>query len=806
MKSSSTAVSQFSAIDFADAEKDIYNKIEGDFDFIILPCLLMTYQRRIRFLTKERQFLCCESLVDRLETLYSLYYLILKNFLGMRRIVIIQKQMVNHILSRISGFLTTIALCLMLMNFLVFGQESGAKKVLTTLQVVDVSPVKNSNIAPVNTSVRVTFSDQLNTNTVSEASYRVWGNISGRHSGSITIDHSTITLTPDVNFIRGEKVQVVLTDNITSSVTGLRLSGGYSWEFQTATLLVTNDTFKVAANPITPSVAPYALAVGDFNRDGYPDLAVSNTDNNSISLYLNNQVGGFLAPQSYAAGTGPSKLIAADINNDGAVDLIVVNTASNSIGVFKNNGNGMLETMVSYTVGTAPKALSVADINNDGSLDIVVANSTDNTLTVLKNDGSGSFSLAQTITVGSGPSAVVLKDLDNDGAVDGVVSNKNSNNITLLKNAAGMLSVDTSYVISGTSAPNDVAVFDFDNNGTADIAIANSGSNNIAILLNAYSGNRIGRFYTGLPLIPFGVISPTCLYGNDFDADGDIDLVMASQTAGTNSMTIVLNAGFGVPTQIDIPVGKGTRDVVGADFSGQFGIIDFIAAGTDGKLRIFRNQAMSRPAGTVKLSVQQIIFNETAIGDTMRKSVSIYSLLVSNTVDSVTHSNSAFSLVYSLPAFLNAYDSTSVKIVFAPKGLGTYSDTLRVYSNSTLTGLTIPLSGIGAPINGVTGETLLAQTFLLEQNYPNPFNPMTVISYQLPNVGTQYIVSLRVFDLLGREVVVLVNDVKGPGTYSVPWDAARFSSGIYLYSLTSIPIGRTIDKIFTATKKLILIK
>ena len=98
---------------------------------------------------------------------------------------------------------------------------------------------------------------------------------------------------------------------------------------------------------------------------------------------------------------------------------------------------------------------------------------------------------------------------------------------------------------------------------------------------------------------------------------------------------------------------------------------------------------------------------------------------------------------------------------------------------------------------------LQPQKFLLEQNYPNPFNPETVISYQLSVISY---VSLRVFDLLGREVAVLLNEVKGPGTYSITWNAEGFPSGMYLYSLTSNPIGRTSDKIFSTTKKLILLK
>ena len=776
------------------------------------------------------------------------------------------------------------------------------------LRVTAVFPEKNSNTAQVNTSVRVTFSDSINANTASAAAFCVWGNVSGRHSGSIAVDNKTksITLNPDISFIRGEKVQVILTDSITSSADGLRLSGGYSWKFQTATLLG-NDTFKVSSNVITPTMVPYALATGDFNQDGYPDLAAANTDNNSISVYINNTVGGFQTPQSYSTGAGPSKIAVADINNDGAVDLIVVNTSANSVGVFKNNRSGGFGAMETYTVGAAPKALAISDINNDGSIDIVVANSADNTITVLKNDGTGNFSPAQTITVGTNPSGIVLEDLDNDGTVDGVVSNKGTRSLTILKNVTGALAVDTTYVLNGLSYlfsdPNDIAVFDFDKDGTPDLAVANGGSNDIAILLNAYSGSRPGRFTFEGRMIPLGV-SPTALYGNDFDADGDIDLVMASKTAGNKSMTILVNQGLGAPTQIEIPVGKGTQGVVGADFSGQFGVIDLIAAGTDGKLRMFRNQVTTKPAGTVKASTQQITFSETAVGDTARVPITIYSLLSANKVDTAINSNTTFSLVQVFPAVLNAYDSSSVRIIFAPKGYGVFTDTLRVYSagevikiaitgsspppvfvssassiafgsvkqgktvsqnlswtNSTINPLhvdsvvlargaftcstmsfpailhhgdtlhlavsfkpdstrsytdtvsvynnspvqifRIPLSGAGTPLDEVTQETFKPQTFSLEQNFPNPFNPSTVISYQLP---VKSYTSLRVFDILGREVAVLVNDIKGPGKHSVIWDAARLSSGLYLYSMTSSPIGGKSEKMFIATKKLILMK
>jgi len=85
--------------------------------------------------------------------------------------------------------------------------------------------------------------------------------------------------------------------------------------------------------------------------------------------------------------------------------------------------------------------------------------------------------------------------------------------------------------------------------------------------------------------------------------------------------------------------------------------------------------------------------------------------------------------------------------------------------------------------------------FALLQNYPNPFNPLTVIRYQLPVSGH---VRLTMYDVLGREVVSLVNESKAPGTYDISWDASNYPSGVYFYRLRA---GK-----FSDVKKLILIK
>ena len=94
----------------------------------------------------------------------------------------------------------------------------------------------------------------------------------------------------------------------------------------------------------------------------------------------------------------------------------------------------------------------------------------------------------------------------------------------------------------------------------------------------------------------------------------------------------------------------------------------------------------------------------------------------------------------------------------------------------------------------------IPEGFSLEQNYPNPFNQSTIIKFYIPlwrGVGGRN-VTLKVFDLLGREVSTLVNSNLQPGTYEVSFNANHLSSGIYFYRLSA---GN-----FTQTKKLVLIK
>jgi len=103
--------------------------------------------------------------------------------------------------------------------------------------------------------------------------------------------------------------------------------------------------------------------------------------------------------------------------------------------------------------------------------------------------------------------------------------------------------------------------------------------------------------------------------------------------------------------------------------------------------------------------------------------------------------------------------------------------------------------GVDAPIE-------LPKEFSLNQNYPNPFNPTTNIKFGIPQNSS---VKIAIYDMLGREVATLVNTNYTPGYYTVPFNASKLSSGMYIYRMTSQSLSGD-QKMFTSTKKLMLLK
>jgi hypothetical protein len=135
-------------------------------------------------------------------------------------------------------------------------------------------------------------------------------------------------------------------------------------------------------------------------------------------------------------------------------------------------------------------------------------------------------------------------------------------------------------------------------------------------------------------------------------------------------------------------------------------------------------------------------------------------------------------------------------------GSGTANTTGTITSTIPFGNITSPRTiftlanakGGGNPLLvGLTSN--VPKVFALEQNYPNPFNPSTIISYQVASLSN---VSLKVYDLLGREIATLVNEMKSAGSYTATFNAANMPSGVYYYKLKA---GN-----YSSVKKLLLLK
>jgi hypothetical protein len=135
------------------------------------------------------------------------------------------------------------------------------------------------------------------------------------------------------------------------------------------------------------------------------------------------------------------------------------------------------------------------------------------------------------------------------------------------------------------------------------------------------------------------------------------------------------------------------------------------------------------------------------------------------------------------------------------RGAGLRDSSLYCVAGYTTTGvgnvskLTFSTIDGNCLITSINNQSTIPVEFSLSQNYPNPFNPVTKIEYSLPKVG---FVKLTVYDILGKEINVLVNENKLPGNYIIDFDASNLSSGVYFYKITS---GN-----FSDMKKMFLIK
>src|SRR5215813_556245 len=349
-------------------------------------------------------------------------------------------------------------------------------------------------------------------------------------------------------------------------------------------------SFEPAVN-YSAGNSPASVAVGDFNRDGAPDLAVANGGAGTVSVLLGNSDGTFLPASDFAVfgADHVTSVVVADFSHFGTFDLAVTGYGGFENGgaytgswVLRGNGDGTfrwncfvtngccgipvsqavgefnhdswpdvvtanhdhLAVMMGapgcfvpqippqYHAGSDSRAVAVGDFNGDGIQDLAVANGGSNNVSVLLGNADTTFQPAMNFDAGAGPSSVVVGDFNGDQIQDLAVANAGSNDVSvLLGNGDGTFQPAINF--DAGADPSSVVVGDFNGDQIQDLAVANAGSNNVSVLL----GNADGTFQAAVNFDVGG--SPSSVAVGDFNGDGLPDLAVAN--SDSNSVSVLIN-------------------------------------------------------------------------------------------------------------------------------------------------------------------------------------------------------------------------------------------------------------------------
>ncbi|MEG4168643.1 MULTISPECIES: DUF4347 domain-containing protein, partial [unclassified Microcoleus] len=322
------------------------------------------------------------------------------------------------------------------------------------------------------------------------------------------------------------------------------------------------STFGAATN-FGVGTNPRGINVGDFNADTFPDLVVTNQNDDNISILLGNGTGGFGTATNFAVGLNPVSVTSGLFNNDNFPDLAVVNSSSNisTVSILLGDGTGNFIAGGNFNAGFASVSVAVGKFNADNFLDLAVVNADpvrpSGSVSIFLGTGTGSFGAATNFNVGAIPIAVVVGNFNADSFPDLAVANSLSNNVSiLLGNGTGGFGAATN--LGAGQNPNSIATGDFNGDTYLDLATANDGSNNVSILLGNGTGSfgAVTNFSAGVGLN--GIVV------KDFSGDGRLDLAV---TGTSGAAILVGNGSGGFSSPINFAAGTDPISLISGNFN-----------------------------------------------------------------------------------------------------------------------------------------------------------------------------------------------------------------------------------------------